>query len=315
MTIDSFTPDQLCALDEMAVLHIRGEEARSFMQSQLTNSVDSLGAEEATLAGFCQAQGRLQATFIVWADPANEQNLYAMVRRNIAETVRKRLSMFLLRTKAELVLSEARVYGVWDAPTTVFTLPATTYALKHLDENHSLIAAPSATSDDTGRAWLVAYGPEEHRPLLAHQSASSWQAADMAAGLPWIEEGNYENLLPQDINLDIIGGVSFKKGCFPGQEVVARLHYRSTAKRRAALGIIKSATPLAITVSSDVFTADAPDRPIGRIINSAYDDQAEQQVLLMQVPIANIEEQSLQLADGTAIELQPLPYKWEIDKY
>ena len=92
MTIDSFTPDQLSALDNLAVLHIRGEEARAFMQGQLTNSVDSLEANEATLAGFCQAQGRLQATFVLWTDPANEQNLYAMMQRNIAETVRKRLS-------------------------------------------------------------------------------------------------------------------------------------------------------------------------------------------------------------------------------
>lgn len=312
----TFTSDQLSALDELAVLHIRGADARSFMHSQLTNAVEDLSFTQATLAGFCQIKGRLQATMLIWADPANEQNLYALLHHSIAETVRKRISMFVLRAKAELVLSEARVYGVFNAPTDSFTLPTTHYQTSHgTDGSYTLISAPNATSTLPARAWLISY--ESALDTEPEIPAQQWQVADIQAGLPWIQEASYETFLPQDINLDIIGGVSFKKGCFPGQEVVARLHYRTTARRRAALGAITSPTPLDIAVGSDVFEASKPDRPFGRVINSAYDATAQQQVLLMEVIIEDIAQKTLHAlnAQGPEITLQDLPFAWEIAKY
>lgn len=309
----TFTSNQLTALDEMAVLHIRGAEARTFMQSQLTNAVEDLTTETAVLAGFCQAKGRLQANMIVWADPEDTQNLYLFLHQSIAETVRKRLSMFLLRAKAELVLSEAHVYGVFDAPTQTFTLPTSTYTATACAQG-TLIGAPNATTDQSARAWLISYASEK---LSAERSAQQWQAEDIAAGLAWIEENSYESFLPQDINLDIIGGVNFKKGCFPGQEVVARLHYRSTAKRRAALGTINSDQALDISTGSDVFERSAPDRPFGRVINSAYDAKEQKQKLLMEVRIDDLDQKELHVgsAEGLAIQLAPLAYGWEIAKY
>lgn len=314
----TFTSDQLCALDELAVLHIRGADARSFMHSQLTNAVDDLTANQATLAGFCQAKGRLQATMLLWVDPANSQNLYALLHRSIAETVRKRLTLFLLRAKAELVISPARVYGLFNAPTDSFTLPATHYSTSHqADGNRTLIAAPNASSTLPARAWVIEYADDAGRERTPALDTQRWQAADIQAGLPWIEEASYETFLPQDINFDIIGGVSFKKGCFPGQEVVARLHYRTTAKRRAALGAIRTDTALAIAVGSDVFATEQGDRPIGRVINSAYDATTQQQVLLMEVSIDGITEKSLHAltAQGPEIHLQDLAFGWDIAKY
>lgn len=312
----TFTSDQLCALDEMAVLHIRGADARSFMQSQLTNGVEDLSTAQAILAGFCQIKGRLQANMLVWVDPSNEQNLYALLHRSIAEAFRKRISMFVLRAKAELVLSEARVYGVFNATTEAFTLPTTHYSVSHSTEsNRTLISAPNATDTLPARAWLIVYDAAlEAEPAV---SAQQWQAADIQAGLPWIQEASYELFLPQDVNLDIIGGVSFNKGCFPGQEVVARLHYRTTARRRAALGAITTDTPLDIAVSNDIFEASQPDRPFGRVINSAYDAKSQQQVLLMEVIIADIAQKTLHALDaqGPEITLQELPFSWEIAKY
>lgn len=312
----TFTSDQLCALDEMAVLHIRGADARSFMQSQLTNAVENLNATQAVLAGFCQIKGRLQANMLVWTDPNDEQNLYVLLHRSIAETFRKRIAMFVLRAKAELVLSEARVYGVFNASTDAFTLPTTHYSTSHsADGSSTLISAPTATTTQPARAWLIAYDAALDTEPAA--SAQQWQAADIQAGLPWIQAASYETFLPQDVNLDIIGGVSFNKGCFPGQEVVARLHYRTTARRRAALGAIASNTPLDIAVGSDIFEASQPDRPFGRVINSAYDANAQQQVLLMEVIIADIDQQTLHAlnAQGPEITVQDLPFGWEIAKY
>lgn len=309
----TFTPQQLSALDEMTVLHIRGAEARMFMQSQLTNAVETLTTETAVLAGFCQAKGRLQANMIVWSDPDNEQNLYLFLHQSIAETVRKRLSMFLLRAKAELVLSDAQVYGVFDAPSQAFTLPTNAYVVTQCAQG-TLISAPTATTDEPARAWLISFNQEK---LNAERAAQEWQAADIAAGLAWVQANSYEAFLPQDINLDIIGGVSFKKGCFPGQEVVARLHYRSTAKRRAALGMINSEQALDIAIGTDVFDTSTPDRPFGRVINSAYDAKEQKQKLLMEVRIDELDQKELRIgsADGMSIEVGTLPYGWEIAKY
>lgn len=320
MNTITFTPDQLFHLEHMAVLHICGVDARSFMQSQLTSSVEDLAENQAVLAGFCQAKGRLQATMIVWTDPANEQNLYALVHRSIADDVRKRISMFLLRAKAELTITPTQVYGVFNAPTEAFTLPAAHYTCSHhKDGSSTLISAPSANVSLPARAWLIVYGnTDQTAPLASTELTQQWQAADIQAGLPWIEKLSYETFLPQDINLDIIGGVSFKKGCFPGQEVVARLHYRTTAKRRAAVGVFASEHTIeGLSVGSDIFEAATPDRPFGRIINSAYDAKAKQYSLLMEVPIADIEQKTIYAvsATGPEIHLQDLPFAWEIAKY
>lgn len=311
----TFPSDQLCALDDMAVLHIHGADARSFIQSQLTNAVEDLTTNQAVLAGFCQAKGRLQATMLLWLDPANEQNLYALLHRSIAEKVRQRISMFLLRAKAELTVSDSQVYGLFEAPTEAFILPTPHYAVTHsVDGSSTLISAPSASTDLPSRAWLIRY---EGDPLETTLPAEQWRAADIQAGLPWVEEASYETFLPQDINFDIIGGVNFKKGCFPGQEVVARLHYRTTARRRAALGFIASKQPIEVVVGNDIFEASEPERPFGRIINTAYDAQTQQQVLLMEVPIKDIAEKKLHAvsAQGDAITLIDLPFGWEIAKY
>lgn len=309
MTTTTFSSNQLCALDHLSVLHIRGSEARSFMQSQLTNAVESLSTELAVLAGFCQAKGRLQATMLVYVDANDNQNLYAVLPTSIAETVRKRLSMFLLRTKAELVATELRVYGVTPCPTvSAFSLPCQSYPVHHTEAG-TLIAAPS--HDNSSRAWLISA-----TNLDADLSATQWQAADMYAGLAWLSDSTYETFLPQDINLDIIGGVSFKKGCFPGQEVVARLHYRSIAKRRAAVGVIGSDLDLNLLPGDDIYEA-AADRAFGRIINSVYVPEQQQQVVLIEALIEDLEQKDLrvQRADGPAIKLQPLPYDWTIAKY
>lgn len=309
MTILSLHADQLCALDDFTVLHIRGADARSFMQAQLTNAVEDLTTDYAVLAGFCQAKGRLQATMMVWADPLDQQNLYAFLHQSIAESVRKRLSMFLLRAKAELVISPLKLYGVFNAPTAPVVLPTQQYTVQHLEQG-TLISAPN--EGEKARAWLIS-----NPSLETERSAQDWLAADIYAGLAWIQEPSYEMFLPQDINLDIIGGVSFKKGCFPGQEVVARLHYRSTAKRRAVLGVMAAPNTVEVVVGMDIFDAAQPDRPFGRIINVAYDTKQAVYALLMEAPFEDIEQKSLHLANGAgpAIEVQSLPYNWEIAKY
>ena len=312
----TFSSDQITALDDLALLHFTGADTVSFLQSQLTNAVDQINPDQAVLAGFCQAKGRLQATLVVWADPQDATARYALVKQSIAANLQKRLSLFVLRAKVKIEISAARVYGVTAAPTGAFTLPTEFYPVHHQGPV-TLVGAPTANLNQPARAWLVQTDPAA-TPLEAQAQPSDWQAADIGAGLAWVDEHNYESFLPQDLNLDIVGGVSFKKGCFPGQEVVARLHYRTTARRRAALGYL-TGTPLALQPGQDVFSTDAPERALGRIINSAYDQSQQHTALLMEVLIEGLEQKELFVLDEQAaphtIRLAPLPYSWEIAKY
>lgn len=311
----TFSSDQLAPLDDLALLHVTGADAVTFLQSQLTNAVDELHANEAVLAGFCQAKGRLQATLIVWPDPLDNTARYVMVHSSIADTLRKRLSLFLLRAKAKITLCEARIYGLNNAPTPTFTLPQAHFPVEQ-HNSYTLIGAPNHSDQNVARAWFIDYSAES--PLAASASSESWLAQDIYAGLAWVNAHNYESFLPQDINFDIVGGVSFKKGCFPGQEVVARLHYRTTAKRRAALAWASTAKALPLVSGQDIFTTENPDRPLGRIINHAYDAALERHVALIEILIENIEQQSLYvLVDDKHVPLEvgSLPYGWEIAKY
>lgn len=312
----TFSSTQLTTLNDLALLHFTGVDAISFLQSQLTNAVDQIQSDQAVLAGFCQAKGRLQATMLVWADPNDSSARYVMVQRSIIHTLQKRLNLFLLRAKAKIQISSAQVYGLHNAPTPAYTLPQSVYPVQHQAE-FTLIGAPNSTTTEAARAWLIQYQATDS-PMPSQRLLSDWQAQDIYAGLAWIQEHNYESFLPQDINLDIIGGVSFKKGCFPGQEVVARLHYRTTARRRAALGFIHGPETTALQANQDIFSTEDTERALGRIINYAYDHTRNGYALLMEVIIDGLEQKKLfvKIDEHThSIQQQPLPYAWEIAKY
>jgi folate-binding protein YgfZ len=137
-----------------------------------------------------------------------------------------------------------------------------------------------------------------------------WQAADIAAGLPWIVAATQDVFIPQTLNLDLIDGISFTKGCYPGQEVVARSHYRGTVKRRMAYGLIRQPTVqnAAELPNVDIFDAQRPASPCGRVINAAGTGTIR---LLLEVQLADLGQADFRLrqADGPSIEIASLPYE------
>lgn len=143
----------------------------------------------------------------------------------------------------------------------------------------------------------------------ADANAEAWRALDIAAGLPWISAATQDMFIPQTLNMDLIGGVNFTKGCYPGQEIVARSHYRGTVKRRMAGGVIDTALPQAAQLAGrDTYDAGRPDSPAGRVVDAAA--AAGKTALLMEVQLADLAGAAyrLEAADGPAIALQALPY-------
>ena len=315
-------------LRDLSVIKISGADAADFLHGQLTQDIVGLPAGQARLAAYCTPKGRLLATLVIWRDPAQPDELTALVKTDIAEALVKRLSMFVLRAKVKLAIEPNTVLGIGlpaGSANTAASADASTGAQKIPGERPAppkdapawtvvqtnqgtWISAPHADAD-TQRWWLVAVPDSSLQAQPATGSQTAWQAADIAAGLPWIEAATQDVFIPQTLNLDLIEGVHFTKGCYPGQEVVARSHYRGTVKRRMAYGIADSAEASAPAPGADIFDTARPKSPSGRIINVAvHDGQAH---MLLEIHLADLEtaEYRLNSIEGAQIGMQPLPYR------
>lgn len=316
-------------LSDLAVIDIEGADAAIFLHGQLTNDVTGIGPGQARLAGYCTAKGRLLGTMVVWRSSTETEplRLHALLKADIAEAVSKRLSMFVLRAKVKLALSKRQVFGVMtpasvadgnDQPGRLSLLPPAVegevqpWTVAHTDEG-TWISAPSA-DPGVARWWLITTSSIEADATAP--TGSAWRAADMAAGLPWVQAATQDLFIPQTLNMDLIDGVSFSKGCYPGQEVVARSHYRGTVKRRMAYGQVSPETPSDASDLAGVDTYDAgkPDNPCGRIIDAARGGDGSLHVL-MEVQLADLDSADFRLgvATGPVIRVQSMPYSIKSD--
>lgn len=312
---------QCAPLEDFSVFAAAGADALTFLHGQLTQDVTGLPVDAARLAGYCTAKGRLLATLVMWrgapaADDAPQ--LYGLVRQDLSAALIKRLSMFVLRAKVKLAPAPLHVAGVQADTAQAAALEAAAGALprsawQRADlPSGTWIAAPSA--DATLRWWWIASDEQlaAAAPLaatLGQAPAAQWHAADLAAGIPWITTATQDVFIPQTVNLDLIQGVSFTKGCYPGQEVVARSHYRGTVKRRMAYGTIADAGVAGGALAgTDVFDATQPGEPIGRVVDAAATQGGVS--VLFETTLAALPEGDLRLgaADGLRIAAQPLPY-------
>jgi len=202
-------------LTRYGVLSVSGAEAREFLHAQLTNDVLHLAPGRAALAGWCSAKGRLLATFLVIPAP---QGYLLQLARDLAPAVAKRLSMFILRSKVKVTdESDAWMqYGVWKAN---WTKTGVSW------EN-----GKATVEIEAGRYLeLQKISNEEAQPSAPE---SAWILQEIKAGRPFISAATQDQFVPQMVNLEKLGGVDFQKGCYPGQEIVARAQYRGQVKRR-----------------------------------------------------------------------------------
>jgi folate-binding protein YgfZ len=200
-----------CArLNRYGLLAVRGDDARAFLHAQLTNDIANLAPDRALLAGWCTAKGRLLASFLVI--PAGDAFLLQLAR-DLAPSVTKRLSMFVLRAKVKITdESEAWAqYGVWQ--------PASGVAW-----DGDTVTVPV----DAHRSLRLGKGLS----LATTKSEDEWTLEEIRAGRPLISAATQDQFVPQMVNFETLGAISFQKGCYPGQEIVARAQYRGEVKRR-----------------------------------------------------------------------------------
>ena len=281
-----------CRLTDLGVIRAQGADAASFLHGQLTTDFASLSPTEARLAGFCSAKGRLMATLIAWRT-AEDQLLLALPA-DLLPPVLKRLSMFVMRAKCKLsdASAELPLWGLAEAPSEGAVWSRQGDAIR-------LPAAPGAA------LFLTTQAP----PALPVLAFDDWQWLSLQSGLPWITAATTEQFVPQMVNFELLGGVNFKKGCYPGQEVVARSQYRGTLKRRSYL----YETVAAAVPGQEIFHSDDPEQPAGMVVNVAT--HGGRNLVLAETKIAALAAGSLHLgaADGPLLTPQAMPYDLDVD--
>lgn len=231
-------PDQskpaIAPLLDQRIITVSGDDAGSFLQNLLTNDVNALTTNQAQLNGLCNPKGRLLAIFQLIK---REQDYLIVLPAELAEAIAQRLSMFKLRSKVDITIAESLVVlGIINPDSKVTDLPSMTMQgskaglglmIKQAGKASRFLTICDKDNLVTPIEWLA----DDWQ--LTDQTY--WQLLDIEAGLPAIFNNSKEQFTPQQVNLDIVGGVSFKKGCYPGQEVVARLHYLGSPSRRMFL--------------------------------------------------------------------------------
>ncbi len=312
-------------LEMLAVFEASGKDTLTFLQGQLTNDIVAPGIEQSRLAGYCTAQGRLLATMVLGEVPTADgiPVVRGLIRQDIVTPVLKRLSMFVLRAKVSLSVVAQQVVGVsasesgYEAliETLKHALPVTPWQTLHT-ETGTWIAAPSADASRR-RFWWIAgeqqqVACEAVAPCWGYGLAPEWESLDIQAGLPWVEARTQDLFIPQTLNLDLIGGVSFTKGCYPGQEIVARSHYRGTVKKRMAQGKVHDSGEASLIPGADVFDGVHPEQPCGRLINvaSVSQDHHLEHWVLFETSFGAYDHQQLRALEGNGPEIETvaLPY-------
>lgn len=303
--MDTKVSHAVAELRHLGLLSCTGDEARGFLHDQLTSDIRALTANAARRAGWCSAKGRLLATLLVVPEAGG---FLLSLPREIAPAVAKRLSMFILRAKVKLAdASDAWAqFGAWGAGAAEclgalgFALPRGEMQLARTDRGVAVQLAP--------QRYLVIV-PAAQRDRLAGAAVANedaWALEEIRAGRPQVLQATQEQFVPQMVNLERLGGVDFDKGCYPGQEIVARTQYRGVLKRR----MVRARVAVSAAAGDELFADDMPGQPSGMVVNAAAAPGGGSELLAV-VQIGSVEGGQpirLRSADGAVLELLALPY-------
>lgn len=250
-------------LPKRAVLLFSGVDAAAFLQGQLTADVAQITAGTWRAAGYCSPKGRLLASGLIWQTGAG---FAWLVSADVIDSLVKRLRMFVMRAKVTITAADVAVFGV--------TAVSGDRVIERLADVPSveMLALPAVMQ--ASRAFAVIEGPaaidafEKEATALGVSGGSSalWDWLEVRSGMSFIEARTQDRFVPQMVNLEALGGVDFKKGCFPGQEVVARSQYLGKLKRRTLIAHRDAGSPPA--PGSDVLSM-ASQSAVGTIVGAA----------------------------------------------
>lgn len=313
-------------LSHLGAIRFSGEDAQSFLQGQLSCDVAQLDSSTALYGSYCNPKGRMLASFLLWKDSTG---FVMQLPRELQAGIQKRLSMYVLRSKVKLADDADALVRIGlsgeNARTLVLEAVDNVPALKEAVPlklgvvQGGLTTVLRLAADRFELVTSAEQAPELWRCLsraAVQVGASCWSWLDIRAGIPVITSSTQEQFIPQMVNLEAIGGVSFSKGCYPGQEIVARTQYLGKIKRRMYLVNIKprSAFP-PVAAGDELFSAGMGDQPAGMIVNAANSPDGGMDALAV-VRTASAEEAKegkirWKSLNGPSLAFMPLPYSVE----
>jgi folate-binding protein YgfZ len=299
-----------CELAHFGLLRFSGAEAQAFLHNQLTCDVAALGSGKSTYGSYCNPKGRVLATFLLWR---RGEDFFMQLPSPLREAIQKQLSRFILRAKVKAEAADDRallgVAGMDAAAFVTRVVGAAPTAAHQVAE----VSGATVIKLPGGRYEIVADRAKAQSILAQPASGFEktepdyWDWLDIRAGVPVILPATQEAFVPQMVNLDLIGGVSLTKGCFPGQEIVARMHYRGTLKQRMYLANIAAADRP--QPGDRLFSPDFGEQACGTIVNAAPSPEGGSDVLAV-IQIASAEKGDIhwKAANGLPLKLLNLPY-------
>ena len=295
---------------DVGLIQAVGEDAESFLHNLLTNDIKGLSPDGVQRAGFCTPKGRLLADFLVWREA---DGLFLQLSADILPGILKKLSMYVLRSKAKLADATAEHIVIGLSGLNADTLLAEIGVIPPAPMRTVRFPAGTVIGLAEHRFQLVIRGTEvaavwqqlcaRARPV----GVAAWQWLDIAAGIPHISLPTQEQFVPQMINFELIGGVGFKKGCYPGQEIVARTEYLGKIKKRMVRARLAEGM---VVVGDAVYAPETGEQACGSVVTTAPSPSGGTELLVvLPSSVAKAGEIHLRAPDGPRLSLLELPYQ------
>ncbi|HWR81433.1 MAG TPA: folate-binding protein YgfZ [Pseudomonas sp.] len=306
-------PSFYCPISHESLLAVRGVDASKFLQGQLTCNLNYLNEQTSSLGARCTAKGRMLSSFRIV--PQGDGYLLAMAAE-LLEAQMAELQKFAVFSKVKLTDESAlwARFGLSHADPLLneigLALPADANSVARHGEAMAIRRA-----DGCAELWISSTQAEEIRTLLAvkltEAPLNDWLLGQIRAGIGQVFGPTRELFIPQMINLQALGGVSFKKGCYTGQEIVARMQYLGKLKRRLyRLSLPGSELP---AIASEVFSP-VHASAVGEVVLAATADGAVELLAVLQQDAVSDGRLSLQSAAGPQLTLLDLPYTLDSDR-
>jgi tRNA-modifying protein YgfZ len=266
-------------LTHLAVLTVTGNDAARLLQGQLTCNVNDINEAQSSLAAMCNPKGRVISTFLL---VKNGDGFILILPEELSETIKKRLQMYVLRSDVKITDSSDTHCLLGLCEPELSPKPFSTI----LEQNIIKISFPGLT-----KRQLLITGPDNAISLWSeytlskkyHQaSQDEWRYLDILAEIPWLTTETSEEFIPQMINLDKLGGISFNKGCYTGQEIVARTHYLGKSKR----GMVLAECPLSTLPEPNAAIIDLDSNEqvvVGHVLTARQDQHNHKMLVIIQI--------------------------------
>lgn len=309
----SLEETSLCELSSLGVIQVCGEDALPFLHGQFTNDLNNVSTEHCQLSSYCNHKGRMLSIFNIHK---KEEDYFIILPRDVLDQTISKLNLYKLRAKVELLdrSDELVLFGIVG--------PGSRSILKELNLIAPSYIHQSIHINDT---TLLRLQSESYRVLCISTPSSAinlleniinkvtfstidfWNLHDIYSGIPQVTANNIEAFIPQMTNLDLIDGVSFNKGCYPGQEIVARTHYLGKPNRRMYRVIITDENK--VEPGMKIFSPEDEKQPVGRIVLAQKITACSSSALVvMRTDKVDNMNLALNSVDGPKVSMESLPY-------